>query len=217
LRYLPFYVYGLAEPDGFIRYIGQTVDLERRYRRHLQPSNLARHTHKNHWIKKMLRDGQKPIMIELDCVETYEEVIEREIYFIACYRQLIGDALTNSTSGGEGVRDFVQTEEGRAKISQALRGNTHLRGKKFSDETRRRMSEAHKGQRHTEETKAKMRGNKNSLGVRPSAETRALLSERRKGRKMSDETRAKIAESQRQRCARRRAERQQLASSESAS
>ena len=49
------------------------------------------------------------------------------------------------------------------------------RGRKLSDETKRKMSESHKGRHHNEETKRKM-------------------SESRKGKHFSEETRRKIAE-----------------------
>ena len=57
--------------------------------------------------------------------------------------------------------------------------NAFRRGRKRSDETRRRMSEAGKG-------------NKNALGCKRSEETKNKIREANKGKKLSDETRRRI-------------------------
>ena len=73
-----------------------------------------------------------------------------------------------------------RTEETRRKISEAHRG------KYISEETRGKMSEAKRGKPHSEETRQKMsialKGNKNSLGRKHSEEIRRKISEANKGR-----------------------------------
>lgn len=51
------------------------------------------------------------------------------------------------------------SDETRKKMSQAKKGNNYgknKRGTKLSDETRKRMSQSHKGKKHSEETRQKI-------------------------------------------------------------
>lgn len=93
----------------------------------------------------------------------------------------------NSTLGGEGSLGYVPTEETKAKIL------TKVKGKKQgprSDETRRRMSEAQRGRRPTEEARRNMRE-----AVRPpmTEETRRKIAESSRGRRHSPETKEKMS------------------------
>jgi hypothetical protein len=68
-------------------------------------------------------------------------------------------------------------------------------GVKHSKETRRKLSEAHKGKKrgpHSEETRRKI--SKANKGKKCSEETRRKLSEAKKGKKLSKEARRKIGE-----------------------
>ena len=68
-----------------------------------------------------------------------------------------------------------------------------------SEETKRKLSETHKGKRLSEEIRKKMseskKGNSNRKGKHHSEEARKKLSEACKGRRLSEETRKKISES----------------------
>ena len=66
------------------------------------------------------------------------------------------------------------------------------KGKKRSDETRRKLSEANYGKHLSEETKKKMREAKK--GKKRSEETREKLREANKGKKLSEETKKKMSE-----------------------
>lgn len=65
-----------------------------------------------------------------------------------------------------------------------------MKGKKHSDETRRKMSEVAKGRKHSEESKRKM----SEAKKKQSDETRRKISEALSGRKHSTETRRKQSE-----------------------
>lgn len=91
--------------------------------------------------------------------------------------------------------------------TERIRGNSYAKGNKLSDATRKRMSESHKGKKHSEAIKEKIRNtNVATKAERPakpiSEETRAKLraasakSTRMSGRKMSPETRAKMSAAQ---------------------
>jgi group I intron endonuclease len=89
----------------------------------------------------------------------------------------------NMTSGGAGVAGFRYSEESRRKLSEALKNRPPR-----SEETRRKLSAANKGKRPSPQTIA-------SVSKPKSAETKAKMSASMKGRKpapITDETRAKL-------------------------
>ena len=85
----------------------------------------------------------------------------------------------NLTSGGEGA---IPSDEARRKMSEAHKGNTHRRGKKANKETRTKISKATAGK------------NNPNYGKNPSIETRRKMSEKQTGKKLSIETRNKMSE-----------------------
>ena len=81
-----------------------------------------------------------------------------------------------------------KSEEHRRKISEAMKGeNNHNYGKHPSDETRRKLSEEKKGENHP------------FYGKHHSAEARRKMSEAKKGKQRSDETKRKISEAMKKR------------------
>lgn len=96
------------------------------------------------------------------------------------------------------------SEETRCKISKANKG------KKNSDEARRKMSEALKGRKFSEEHKRKISetsmGNQRWLGRHHTEESKRKTSEALKGRQFSEETRRKMSEAAKKRCDRKRME-----------
>ena len=83
-----------------------------------------------------------------------------EIGFVKIY-----DPKFNFTRGGEGSNGFKHSEESKRKISDAHKGKTH------SEETKKKMSERQKGENHpfygkthSEETKKKISESLNTSG-----------------------------------------------------
>lgn len=119
------FIYVLTEPDGnTIRYVGKSNEnrIGKRLIEHCRYSSLDLHTHKNMWIKSLLRQGLKPVLkIIEECQDNCYK--EREKYWIKYYKS-IGCDLTNSTEGGEGVlriHDRTITEEQKETISNTLK------------------------------------------------------------------------------------------------
>lgn len=132
----------------------------------------------NHWYNIVNKVGYDvDILIE---GLTWNEACIKESELIKQYGRadLNEGTLVNMTDGGEGI--FNPSEEVRNKISLSNKGKvSSMKGKKHSEETKRKMTEAQKG-------------NKNSLGRKLSPETRKKMSEAKK--KMSDDTKLKLSE-----------------------
>jgi group I intron endonuclease len=125
---------------------------------------------------------------------TEEESFKHEVYMIAMFgRKDLGTGiLHNRTNGGEGASGWVPSEEWRTKQSQ----------KTFSEETRKKISDANKGKTKpplSEESKRKI--SDTQTGKTHSEETKRKMSEIKKGEKHplygkfhSEETKRKISD-----------------------
>jgi hypothetical protein len=131
---------------------------------------------------------------------TEEQAFQNEMDFISWYGRVDSGTgiLRNLTDGGEGVSGLIHSEETRRKIGEAQKGNTHSLGKTTSEETKRKIGEAQKGKILSEEHKRKIseaqKGNTNNLGKTTSEETKQKISEAKKGQILSEEHKRKISE-----------------------
>lgn len=140
------------------KYIGQSNDVEYRWKRHKY--ELNRGTHDNDYLQKAwdkYGDNNFKFYIVEPC--DVELLNEREVYYIDFYDTLNRNKGYNLISGG-GVNKYY-SKEVCEKIRQALIGHT------VSLETRIKLSEHHAdvsgenhpmfGRKHSEEAKEKMR------------------------------------------------------------
>jgi len=155
------------------QYVGQTIfTLEQRKASHLsETSRMADNMYFHNSIRKHGVDSFDWEILEDGLLD--EELNEREIFYIKKY-----DTFNNGynlTLGGEGCHGYKHPEEiliflserrigSKASIETRQKMSTSHMGKppttkgmKFSDETRKKMSESSKGMLHTEETKEKIR------------------------------------------------------------
>ena len=152
-----------------------------------------------HWKRLVNKAGYKVDILSDNL--TWEEACLEEKRLIKHYgrKDLKEGNLINKTDGGDGTSGALFTEERRKKISDAGKG------RKVSDETRRKQSEyakanpVFKGKTHSEESKKKIgdanRGRPNPYkGVERSDEIKRNISEATKGRTFSDEHRKNISE-----------------------
>lgn len=149
-----YYIYALVDPrDNQDRYIGRTSNPKIRYRRHCR--NTSGITHKENWLRLLKRLDLQPIMVILYQTEYYEESLRAEIEHIL-WRNQSGYDLVNSTEGGEGVLN--PCDETREKMSKAHKNR--------SDSHRMSISSRWKGNKfacgkRTEEYKQRRRGERN--------------------------------------------------------
>nr|DAL94186.1 MAG TPA: intron associated endonuclease [Caudoviricetes sp.] len=120
-------------------YIGQSYDIEQRWRRekmYLRSDKTAWNAHLQNAWKKYGEDNFEFAVIE-EC--TIENLDEREAYWIQFFDSFHNGY--NKTIGGSGMRGFVPWNK----------------GKTMPDEYRKTLSESHKGYKHTEEQKENLR------------------------------------------------------------
>ena len=189
-------------------YIGQAVDIEKRWNDHIWNLNNKRNENR-HFINAWYKYGEEnfKFTILLECKESdlnmYEEYY---IFELMTYDPRVG---YNKNYGGDSGRP---TEEAKRKMSEAQKGKQlseeHKRkisesqkGKQLSEEHKRKISEYRKGKQHTGETKRKI--SESLKGKQHTGETKRKISESLKGKRspmcgkqLSEEHKRKISESQ---------------------
>lgn len=147
------------------KYVGQSVNIEKRWRKHCSLSN----NYENSYIDSSIRKYGKS-MFKLDILEVLpknQDVLnEREIFWIEKYGTFKNKSHYNLTSGGKSLIGENHpmygkhlSEESKIKISNSLKGtplsekarqklferkgdNHPMYGKQFSDEIRIKMSQS---------------------------------------------------------------------------
>lgn len=149
---VPVNIYELRDPRDVTkspRYIGITIkDIDKRLLGHL--SSLKSKTHKNHWIKSLLKEGICPTIHLIEEVIGWDYACKVEQYWIKEFKEQ-GYILTNSTNGGEGSLGIIIREDTREKLKEASKGkNNPMYGKSGE------LSPAW-GRHHDKETKKKIK------------------------------------------------------------
>jgi hypothetical protein len=169
-----YYTYAYLREDGTPYYIGKGSN-GRAY------CNIGRTT-------PAPKDKDKILFLKQNLTE--EEAFKHEKYMIVVLgRKDLGTGiLRNRTDGGEGGSGVVRSAETRKKLSEVHKGKQYFKGKSHSEETKRKIGESQRGEKHhfygkkhSEETKRKI--GKSSKGRIPSEETRKKMSEAIKGEK----------------------------------
>jgi len=107
-----FKIYKLIDPrTNEIKYIGKTkkIDINKRLICHIRMSLKNSKTKKEKWICSLLSKNIKPIIEIIEKCSEYNRE-QREIYWIKFYNEIYN--LTNSTSGGDGIKNAVGEKNG---------------------------------------------------------------------------------------------------------
>lgn len=178
-------VYILHNPNNDKLYVGSTVDLNERKRKHFQ--QLRNNKHINKKLQNAFNKDPQfefvgvPTLTREDAYEVEQQIIE-EHYGNPLFLNIARDAKVPCLNCSPEIRE---------KIRQS---NT---GKKASEETRLKMSNTQKlvqtGKTLSEETKAKISAS--HIGKKLSEETKAKLSLIRKNKEMPEEQKQKISQS----------------------
>lgn len=168
-------------------YIGQTSKaVSRRIAEHIWNHSL--------FGKAIEKYGVQSFDISIIDIAENENILnEKEQYWIKFYNCMLPYGY-NMTSGGNGSRGIVVTDETRRKISKANKG------KKRSEETKRRLSNSLKKYKKTPEHCKNIslgrKGKATRKGAILSKETKIKISNSRKGQLLSEEIKRKISNTQ---------------------
>lgn len=164
------FIYGLTDTlSGQLKYVGKTVNIPRRLRRHIS-ERFLHDSYKDRWVRKVIDEGGKIEIFIIDIVNRDEWVFWEQHYI--SYFKFIGINLTNGTMGGDeppSTKGRKHTEESKLKMSNSKKGkpipwlndgsvrtnlhrenlskslkgrNSPNKGKKFSDEYKLKLSES---------------------------------------------------------------------------
>lgn len=145
-----YQIYGLFDPHGELRYIGQTTQrLSDRLRCHRSRPGSKSQSYHARWLRKLQRMGYRPKIRLIQILPDERSLNEAEIYWIAHFKML-GCNLTNATLGGEGTRGPHKpfSEEAKKNMSIGQKGKKYSPDRKrpppISEETRMKISIAGK-------------------------------------------------------------------------
>lgn len=176
------------------KYIGQSVDIKRRFVAHRCALNNETHPN-SHLQRSWNKYGPDMFNFYIICECEDIDLDEQEIYYITYFDTLNENFGFNMQGGGQATHTI--TEEVKKKIGDANRGHKH------TDESKQKMSVSRMGHpyygggqpngfKHTEDAKQKLRDY--NLGKTLSGETRSKISDGLKGIVRSNETKALISQ-----------------------
>jgi len=199
-------VYEIRNKITNLPYIGVTFnEPEQRFSNHFYEAfgqRTSECTHLNRSIRKHGRDAFELILLYENVPVEYLGAMERVV--ISLY-----DSKNNGynlTDGGEGITGYKHTDEAKRKIGEASKGNTYAAGTKWTAERRVLMHDILIKQRHTPEMKEHLR--QVNLGKKHSEETKDKLRKVNIGRKRPQWVKEKISASMKALRKRQRLERE---------
>ena len=148
-------IYKITNKKNGKIYIGQSWDVERRWKEHKWNAKRGAKSHLYDAMRKykIKNFDFEQIFVCFPDVIQQEELDALEQHYIDAYDSMNPRKGYNNKEAGRGGK---HSEESKRKLSEANKG------KKLSEETRKKMSEAHKGNtyhkgyKHSEETKRKI-------------------------------------------------------------
>lgn len=201
-------------------YIGSAISIKDRFRKHL--SALRNNKHINKKLQNSYnKHGELYFKFEIieyvestDNKEDFKNILlGREQYYLDLYESYkTGKGYNVCINAGNRLgmchseetknkikykRKFqskmIRSEQWKFLISEVNKGNTYSLGKKRSEETKKKMSDARKGMKPSEETRRKWSAIRK--GKKQSSESIEKRVSKLKGRKPSEETKNKIKNS----------------------
>jgi len=177
------HLYRLTSPSGKV-YIGITKNTRKRW---LEHSHAARCGSKCVLHKAICKYGFDSFKKEILLTSTFSYVKDLEVKAIAAYSTMI-PAGYNMTAGGDGTVGYIFTDEDKMKIGLAHKGRKH------SEESKKLRSEKQKGKTMPYETKQKIRATLKATPRKP--EWGENISKAKRGVPQTEEARKIRAESQ---------------------
>jgi group I intron endonuclease len=177
-------IYKITSPSNKV-YIGQGVNIERRFKEYKR-LDCKGQTILYNSLKKHGAENHTFEIIE-EC--NVEDLNCRERFWQDEFDVLNGGLNCVLTESKD--RSRVMSDETKKKISEAHKG------KKASEEAKLKMSQSQKGRKHSEETKIRMglksKGHKRGLGSKHTEETKIKMRLKSRGRKHTEESKLKLS------------------------
>ena len=188
-------IYKITSPTNCI-YIGQSINILRRWNEYSKLKGCGKNSR---LLNSLAKYGFENHKFEVLHQCKIEELDNYEIYYIKLFDSFNTEHGLNLHSGGS---NHIISTETRKKQSEShlgqqawnkgltaknddrlrIQGEEHSRkmlGRKSSDETKKKMSEARKGKKHSEETRKKLSeqkiGNKVWLGKKHTEESKSKM------------------------------------------
>lgn len=171
-------IYALINAVNGKRYVGQSINIERRWRGHVNELRSGRHNN-SHLTNAWRTYGEAAFTIQIlqECQENKTIMAEAEQLWIDRLNVTNRDMGYNIAPVAASNLGVKRSAEARAKMSAAKL--------KMTDETKQKLRLANLGKKQSEETRAK----RSASCRNPSPETRARMSAASKGRKPTQATR----------------------------
>lgn len=174
-------------------YIGSAVNIKKRWAEHR--SRLGANKHGNrHLQNSWNKHGEDSFTFEVLEYCKKERLIEREQFYIDNEKPAYN---ISPTAGNRlGVKNTDETKRKMSKAHKSLWAEEYKLKHRPTEEHLHKMHEANKGRHHTEEAKLKMSEaqHKRHKDHPATEETKRKMSEARKGKPLSEETRRKQSE-----------------------
>lgn len=145
-----FFIYGLYDDNGELRYIGQTTrSLKQRFSVHLCESRgFRKNQHCAVWIRSMLKENTEPTIQLIQELYNKDDLNGAEQYWIKYLRDQ-GCRLVNHSDGGEGCVGFRHTEETKKKMALLSKGRRRteemkIKRRKYSPEVELEICQKYK-------------------------------------------------------------------------
>ena len=157
------------------------------------------YTHKHHIIPRHAGGSNDPSNIVVLTTEEHA-LAHKKLFFIygrwqdelayQCLSGQIGneEAILIAVYKGNKGRKF--SEATKKRMAERMKGNTHMLGKKHTEETKRKIGLKSKGRKHTEEQNETKR--QRMIGTKHTEETKEKIRQARKKQVHSEETKEKI-------------------------
>ena len=192
------YIYLRTNKVNGKQYVGQVITKRFKERQRKWKSNSYR------YAGKVINNARAKYGIEAFGFEILKECDDKELnYWERYYIKELNTKTPygyNMTDGGDGKSGCPISEETKKKMSEAHKGEkSYIYGKHLSEETKKKLSKSHKGKKQSEETKKKR--SEKLKGIERSDEIKRKIGEAQKGEKNhmygkhhTEETKKKISE-----------------------
>src|SRR5665213_636537 len=171
-------------------YIGHTTNFNKRKYHHIWEASQG----EGHYFHRALtKHGADNFLWEI--IYENEDAKDKETFFIQEYKSNQPEFGYNLTLGGEGSLGWIPSEETRRKISEANKGNNNCRGRVMSEETKKKISLSKIGRPLSPEHIEKLKlSNKGRIRSPETIAKTVATRKSRGGYAHSEETKKKIGE-----------------------